>query len=369
MVYDEHLYDVIIIGGGATGTSVFRDVVMRGMSALLIERGEISKGTSKNSHQNLVSGMRYVVKDASVAQECRQENEVMARICPDLITGKKNFFVGSRSDYVEQAIDMARRLGIPFQEYTREEARKEVAGLGPEMEVALETDDRNIDIVEYCHRCCRYGRYEGSNFTENTVIERISFSGGFDVKTNKGEYHSRYLVNATGPWTNSVLSHLGKSIPMRYSLGSILVMDAITDRGIQHLHPPSDCDAYIVHDGKAWLGTTSMDLQDPDRTQVDEEFVSNYLLDGFSKVLPEVKTRSVHGLFSGIRPLVINQQDTEDARSLSRDFQIIESQENLFSVVGGKLTTARMMAEKVTDMIADREGNGSSCRTHVSILD
>ena len=132
---------------------------MRGMSALLIERGEISKGTSKNSHQNLVSGMRYVVKDASVAQECRQENEVMARICPDLITGKKNFFVGSRSDYVEQAIDMARRLGIPFQEYTREEARKEVAGLGPEMEVALETDDRNIDIVEYCHRCCRYGRY------------------------------------------------------------------------------------------------------------------------------------------------------------------------------------------------------------------
>lgn len=82
-----------------------------------------------------------------------------------------------------------------------------------------------------CHLCRKFARREGNVVHDNTEIRGIEFRDGFLVSTDKGDFISRYVVNATGPWINNVLSHIGVRIPLRYSLGSIIVLDSITPRG------------------------------------------------------------------------------------------------------------------------------------------
>ena len=84
---------VIVIGGGATGTAVLRDLTMRGLNAMLFERGNLSEGTTGNLHGLLHSGGRYAVKDQPAAVECIKENRNLRRIAPQAIEDTGGFFI------------------------------------------------------------------------------------------------------------------------------------------------------------------------------------------------------------------------------------------------------------------------------------
>ena len=84
---------VIVIGGGATGTAVLRDLAMRGLNAMLFERGNLSDGTTGNFHGLLHSGGRYAVKDKPAARECRHETQILRRIAPRAIEDTGGLFV------------------------------------------------------------------------------------------------------------------------------------------------------------------------------------------------------------------------------------------------------------------------------------
>ena len=92
-------YEVVIFGGGATGTATFRDLAMRGFEAALVERRPIASGTTSASHQNLLGGLRYVINDPIVAQECAEENAIISAIAPEVIGKLRNYFVGFGTEY------------------------------------------------------------------------------------------------------------------------------------------------------------------------------------------------------------------------------------------------------------------------------
>jgi len=360
-------FDVIVMGGGATGTAVLRDLTMRGLEVAFIERGKIAMGTTSSSHHNLVGGMRYVMKDPIVAQECALENEIISRTAPSIVRSNRNYFVGFRNEYTDRALKQAGKLGIYYKEVDVQQAFREIPELNRSIDIVIETADRNIDVERFCVLNYKVGERNKGRLLEHTQVHKIEKDkNGYNIETNNGKLQAEVLVNATGVWVNSVAQKLGVKIPILYSQGTIIVQKTLSPRGLQYFHEPSDADAYIVHDGQGWLGTTSTSIRSPDDAR-PEEWAEEYLKERFSVILPEIMAQETINQFSGVRPLIKNGM--RNGREVSRSFQIIEKPENVYHVVGGKLTLARLMAEKVSDLVCDKLNKGSECRTMEEMLE
>ena len=110
--------DILVIGGGATGTGVLRDLAMRGFKCVLVERRDLAYGTTGRYHGLLHSGGRYVVKDPQAAKECFEENQILRRIMPQCIEDTGGFFVLTPYDdptYVPKFLEGCQKAQIPIE--------------------------------------------------------------------------------------------------------------------------------------------------------------------------------------------------------------------------------------------------------------
>lgn len=368
-------YDIAIFGGGATGTATFRDLSLRGFSVALIEKRTIASGTTSSSHQNLLGGMRYVLKDPIVAQECANENEIISQIASEVVGDVLNYFIGVTSDYTLSALLAAKKLHIQAKEVDIDEVFEEIPELNRNLNVAVETADRNINAQRFCWLNCHSAKQNGGSLFENSELRSIhEIEEEFVVSTSLGNLKTNYIINATGPWINTVASKVDAIIPLTYSQGTIIVQNALCSRGIQHLREPSDADAYIIHDGHGWLGTTSTTIQRPEDAN-PEPWAETYLKNEFARILPNVKYQPTLRMFTGVRALADEDHTTvdtgghlADGRLKSRDFKVIEDPTNLFHIIGGKLTTARLMAEKIADAVCQKAHCNARCRTSKEFL-
>ena len=363
-------YEVVIFGGGATGTAAFRDLSMRGFSVALIEKRTIASGTTSSSHQNLLGGMRYVLKDPVVAQECAEENEIISDIASEVVGDRLNYFVGGTSEYALSALQAAKKLHIQAKEVDIDEVFKEIPELNRDLNVAVETADKNINAQRFCWLNCYSAKQNGGSLFENQELRSIhEIEQEFVISASLGKLKTNYIINATGPWVNTVASNVDATIPLTYSQGTIIVQKALCSRGIQHLREPSDADAYIVHNGYGWLGTTSTTIQRPEDAH-PEPWADTYLKNEIARILPNVKRRPTLRMFTGVRALADRDHGTvelgrhdADGRLKSRDFRVIEDPSNMFHIIGGKLTTARLMAEKIADAVCQKAPCNARCRT------
>lgn len=369
-------YDVLVVGAGAIGTSCFRDLSMRGYKTALLEKGVIGTGVNGNSttlncHWNLVSGMRYIVKDLETAEECAIENKVLSNIAPSIIENEKNYFVGFDKEYASQALKNSKDLGIQTKMVSLNELFREIPALSNKISVAIETEDRNINGPKFCLLNVKSGVEYGGQVFQKTLVDSIdSCNDRIVVNTDKGKINTRYLINATGPWLNDISRLLEVEIPLLYYQGTIVVLPSLSPRGIQFLHMPSDGDAYIVHGKFAWLGTTSTKLKDVSTSQVEAD-VGSYLKEQFSTVMPCVINSEIKGYLKGVRSLIPAENENH-GRSVTRGFKIVEEPENCLHLVGGKLTTARLIAEKTADFINEKSGEQNNlekiCHTHMEVM-
>src|SRR4030042_279554 len=110
--------DILVIGGGATGTGILRDLASGGFSCILVERRDLAYGTTGRYHGLLHSGGRYVVKDPSAARECIDENRILRRIMPQCIEDTGGFFVLTAyddPDYISSFLEGCQKAGIPVE--------------------------------------------------------------------------------------------------------------------------------------------------------------------------------------------------------------------------------------------------------------
>ncbi|MBL7051403.1 FAD-dependent oxidoreductase [Candidatus Woesearchaeota archaeon] len=366
------IYDAIVVGGGATGTAVFRDLALRGFKVGLIERGDLGSGCTGNSHGNLVGGLRYVVKDPSVARECASENRILREIAPHLISGQDNYWLGRDDNYIRKALAAAKELDVVAELLNLEEVYREIPELALGFQVAVRSADINIDTTGMCRACLNQGLEKLSKnhfglkgyYPNDTIATLDRREGGeFVVRTQRNwAFSTRTIVNATGAWANSVLELLNSGINLKYNQGTILVQESLSQRGLQLLEKPGDGQAYIVHNGKAWLGTTSTSISHPSEARPEDD-AGEVLRGLLGKLLPGVEVRRTEKMFTGVRPLYDGSTEFGDGREVSRDFQIVEMPSGVYTVVGGKMTTARLMAEKTVDSIAQRLGNTEPCIT------
>ncbi len=128
--------EVLVIGGGATGTGIIRDLSLRGFKAVLVEKRDLAHGTTGRYHGLLHSGGRYVVKDPQAAQECIDENKILRKIMPQCIEDTGGFFVLTPWDELEYApkfIAGCQTAGIPVEEIPISEMLRQEPSLNPKI--------------------------------------------------------------------------------------------------------------------------------------------------------------------------------------------------------------------------------------------
>lgn len=364
--------DVLIIGGGATGAGIARDLALRGVECLLLEMGDYCNGASGGNHGLLHSGGRYAVKDPPSASECAVENEFLKQVAPFCIENTGGLFIslpGDDAEFPDAFARSCRSAGVPVHELTSKEALASEPGLNPDLERCFMVNDGSIDPFSLVQANVDDARAAGASVLNHCSVAGMTVEGGrvvrVEVRDRRGVLQDtiapEVVVNAAGAWVSVVARMAGRHIPMGLDQGSMLVLDGRQcAHVIDRLRPPSNGDIAVPNHTSTILGTTSRPARSPEDASVSREDI-DLLLRETSAMLPRLRRGRVIRTYGGVRPLLGG-----GGREASRSFAIFsdEGAENLLSVAGGKLTTYRLMAEKVSDRVCDMLGNGSKCLTH-----
>ncbi len=376
--------EVVVIGGGATGAGVLRDLALRGVEALLLERGDLTSGTSGRNHGLLHSGARYAVKDPVSARECFSENKILQKIASPCIEPTGGFFLALPQDPPNYANDLLRAcdsLNLPAEEVSPVKALQKEPALSPKIKKAIYVPDASIDPFRLIRSNVEDAAKRGAKIFPHRRVVAISTSGGIvrgleTIDSQTGEelpITCRFIINASGVWARSIARMAGASLDILFSKGSLVVLNRrLVNSVINRCRPPSNGDILVPHGPALILGTTSQTVSEIEDPSPKEEEVDLLLSEGES-IVPEIRSTRAIRAYSGVRPLMGAPETGEDSREISRDFLLLDHGETdqikgLFSIVGGKLTTYRLMAEKTVDAVMRAMGRKTSCTTAEKVL-
>lgn len=377
---------VVVIGGGATGTAVLRDLAMRGIQAILFERGNLASGTSGNFHGLLHSGARYAVKDPPAAEECIVENQILRRIAPQAIEDTGGFFVAltdADEEFLPRLVEGCRRVGIPAEVISGSEALREEPALSSRVRQAVVVPDGSVDGWTLCIGSVKSAKEYGAQAMLYTAVTEILREGDRVVgvravdQTSGDEVlvRAEYVVNATGPWTGKTARLAGIEVPMALDYGTMVVLDSRpVRRVINRCRPPTDGDIIVPVGTTIVLGTTSVPIQDPDDFCI-QEWEIDLLLDESLQMVPAIEEMRIQRYYAAVRPLYQPPQEGGEGehREVSRAFYVLDHEQldglgGFITITGGKLTTCRLMAEKTVDLVCAKMGISAPCRTHLEVL-
>jgi glycerol-3-phosphate dehydrogenase len=381
---------VIVIGGGATGTAVLRDLAMRGLNAMLFERGNLSEGTTGNFHGLLHSGGRYAVKDQEAAAECRHETQILRRIVPQAIEDTGGFFITLDDEdeaFLPLFLKGCAEVGISTEVLSGAEARRLEPALSPKVRQAVIVPDGSIDGWGLCTGTVASAKEHGDArvflYTPVTELlregDRVVGVRAVD-QTSGEEYlvHADYVVSASGPWAAKVAALGNVKIGMSLSKGSMVVLDSRPlKRAINRCRYPSDGDIIVPVGTTIVLGTTSVDIDDPDNFVI-EEWEIDKMLDECIQMVPMIEDMHIQRNYASIRPLYEpstegEEEDKTTGIEVSRQFYVLDHEEldsvsGLITITGGKLTSSRLMGEKTVNIVCAKLGIDAVCRTHLEPL-
>ncbi|WP_049970317.1 anaerobic glycerol-3-phosphate dehydrogenase subunit GlpA [Haladaptatus cibarius] len=381
--------EVLVVGGGSTGTGIARDLALRGVDVTLVEKGNLTHGTTGRMHGLLHSGGRYAVSDQASATECIEENRVLRDIashCVEMTGGQFVQLEGDSDDYFEEKLRGCRECGIPAEVLTAKEARDQEPYLTKDVKRAISVPDGAIDPFRLCVANAADAEMHGARIETHAEVTDVLVDEndvvGVEVRHESGpgkrnharpgtkeEIRADYVVNATGAWAGQLGEMAGVDIEVRPSKGVMVVMNCRqVDTVINHCRPKGDADIIVPHEVTAILGTTDEEVSDPENYP-EEGWEVDMMIDQLSKLVPILRDSRTVRSFWGVRPLYEPPgTGTTDPTDITRDFFLLDHEERdgltgLTSIVGGKFTTYRAMAEQISDHVCDQLGVRGRCRT------
>ncbi|MFW6385052.1 MAG: anaerobic glycerol-3-phosphate dehydrogenase subunit GlpA [Halodesulfurarchaeum sp.] len=379
---------VVVIGGGVTGVGVARDLVMRGVDVTLLERDRLAAGTTGRMHGLLHSGARYAVSDPESARQCREENDVLRKIASHCVEATGGLFVQLAGDdpaYFDRKREACNAVGIRTRTASGSEARELEPSLSTDVERALLVPDAAIDPFRLVAATAASAEAHGATIeTGYEVVDLERSDGGLTAvrATTKGEtddntattdgpdaiFEADHVVNAAGPWVGDVVSGSDIEIPISPSKGAMVVTNSRpVDTVINRCRPKTAGDILVPHETTAILGTTDVPIDDPDSVEETPEEIA-FLRDELSEMVPVLSESRIVRAYWGVRPLFDPGAGAGSPTDTSRDFAVLDHETRdgvagLTTVLGGKLTTYRLMAERVADLVAEKLGVETPCRT------
>lgn len=378
-------YDVIIIGGGATGAGTARDCALRGLRVLLVERKDFATGATGRNHGLLHSGARYAVTDKESATECIIENKILRSVARHCVEETEGLFITLPEDdldYQKKFISSCLEAGISAEAISPEEALRMEPSVNPTLIGAVKVPDGAIDPFRLVSANILDARLHGAKIlTYHEVVDFVRSSGRIEGvvlrNTSTGEQSTAYApvtVNAAGIWGHLIARKAGVTVGMLPAKGSLLVFGhRVNNVVINRCRKPANADILVPGDTICLIGTTSdkIPFEDIDKNEVTPEDVDLLLSEG-AMLAPALAHTRILRAYAGVRPLVADDSDPS-GRSVSRgivclDHAVRDGLEGFVTITGGKLMTYRLMAEWATDMVCRKLGRTALCSTATTPL-
>jgi glycerol-3-phosphate dehydrogenase len=377
-------FDVIVIGGGSTGTAVARDCAMRGLRTLLLERDDIASATVGTCAGMISSGLKYndepdimamcskeVVHFNHIARHIIMKNPILAPLL-DLSDA------ASDSSYIDSYSAHADEREVPSMLFLTPDASCEIEPmLHPDIIASVYYEEffidpfrlcmlQAIDAIEHGATVRTYCEVIGFDINHNKEIESVIFYNRVSGSTERAK--SKLVVNATGPWAHKLAKIAGEELDIRLNKGAHVILDRrVVNVGITVKAIDGRWIYLFPHENTTLLGTTALDTwEDPDSLVASFDEIE-YLLQSIETVLPSIREARIIRTMAGVRPLVPEWKRPEG--KVTRGYRIIDHGKiggtiGLISFTGGKLVMCRHMAEAVTDLVCQKIGKEAVCTTY-----
>jgi glycerol-3-phosphate dehydrogenase len=375
-----------VIGGGINGTGIARDLALRGIEVLLVERRELGSGTTWASSGMIHGGLRYLQKDPEVTEHSCIDSGAIQRIAPHLVFRIPFVMPVFRDDpvgpeLVEIALEMYDRYvplknGRRHTRLTRAEALALEPALSDRIECAFTLDEWGVDAARLCMANALDAADRGATvLTHTEVVEILHDSTGHvtgarlrdRIRGDEAIVEAELVMNAAGPWVPEVAALAGEALRLRPGKGIHLVFERRVSNVAIYAKGVDGRDMFTFpHEQNSMAGTTDDDYYgDLDRIDVTEDEVA-YVLQAMERSIPGIHAHRVLHAIQGVRPTLFGFGAYED--ELSRDYEVVDhgaagGVRGLYSMTGGKLAAYRLMAEDATNQLTAALGVEAPCRT------
>lgn len=385
-------FDVLVVGGGIVGSGIVRDAAMRGLRAGLVEKHDFAFGTSSRSSRLLHGGIRYLAQGRlGLVRQAARERGVLERIAPHLTEPLAFIFPAYRGGWPRWKLQAAMRIydwlgHVPRNRRATvldtEQTLQHLPGLNNNgLTGAVRYFDAFTNDARLVIDTIRSATAGGAKVLNYAAYESAQRIGKWwrcalrdQVTDERCEATARVIVNATGPWAQS-MAHSG--VRLRLTKGVHLVVP----RDRLPLGEGGN-EAVVMPDGRRilfaipWserviLGTTDTPYDGPlDQPTCEPEDAAS-ILRIVNGAFPTAKLtdQDVISAWAGLRPLIASGDEGDAPSDLSRSHAIRRVEPGWYDVAGGKLTTYRLIAEQAVDRIAAAERlSAGRCRTAQSPL-
>ena len=385
----DYPFDVIVVGAGINGAAVARDAAMRGLKVLLLDKGDISSGTTQWATRLIHGGLRYLqYYEFALVRESLRDREELLRMAPHLV--KPLGFLVPVYDYMSRGKLMVQAGMIAYDAlsydkslerhhiYDREQTLERYPGLNPEgLKGAAFYYDAQVEYAERIPVENAISAHEnGAVVLTYTKVDRIVVEDGratgveFENLLGGGRYsaHAPVILNMAGPWVDEVLGGMNRAEERMIggTKGSHLIVDPFPGAPQTALYVEAQEDGrpyFIVPwNGRYLIGTTDIRYEDDlDYVEASEEEIQ-YLIEETNRVIPEANLTRGDVLFtySGVRPLPYQPEGAEGGvtrRHLLYDHVEKDPKiEGLISTIGGKLSTYPTLAREMVDEVYKKLG-------------
>jgi glycerol-3-phosphate dehydrogenase len=364
--------DLLVIGGGINGAGIARDAAGRGLSVLLVERGDLAGATSSSSSKLIHGGLRYLEQyEFRLVAEALAEREVLLRVAAHLVWPAR-FVMPHVPELRPRWMirlglflydHLARRSVLPPSRAVRLDQPPYASGLKPELRHGFvysdcRVDDARLVVANACAAAAQGARVLVR--TECRSARRVD--GAWQAELSGGEkVHARAIVNAAGPWVKGVLNQRllqPSADAVRLVKGSHIVLPRLYQG--EHAFILQNHDRRVVfmipyHEDYTLVGTTDVPLErEPEHAEPSFDEV-DYLCRAAGRYLAKPpQVADVLWRYAGVRPLY--DDGSADASSVTRDYTLRVDDESgaapVLSVFGGKITTYRKLAEHAMEKLA-----------------
>ena len=381
-------HDVVVIGGGITGAGVARDLSLRGLSVLLLEKGDYGAGTSGASSWMIHGGPRYLEFDWDTTRLSTRDAGYIVTIARNIVY-RVAFVIPvmphdkNNIERMETAMEVYDRFQPLKKSHahvrlTTEEALQIEPGLTHDMVGAVTMEEWGVDPHRLVYANVEDAVAHGARALNHTRVTELLKDGGAVIgvryQTADGvssEARARVVVNAAGPWVPEVCGMAGTKVELRPAKGIHIVYPHRISNFAISCESIDGRDLLMVsHAGFTLLGTTDDDFYgDLDSVDVLADEVE-YLLQAFERVFPAIRRYRAVRTTAGVRPTLFKWRSYED--ELSRRYEIFDHASDgvngFVTIAGGKLSMYRLMAEETSDAVCRKLGHQAPCTTATTPL-
>jgi glycerol-3-phosphate dehydrogenase len=388
-------FDLAIIGGGIQGAATARDAAMRGLKVALVDAGDFAGATSSRSSKMIHGGLRYLEQyDFRLVHEARRERRLLLTLAPHLAQPVPFLLPIYNGDPYSPfkirlgltVYDLMGNLGrkdrhrmlSPADAIRRVPALRGESLRGAAVYFDSETDDARLtfenilDAANHGAVVSNYTRIRALKISSEDGKPQVQAAEAEDLLTGaRHEISARLWINAAGPWVDQVRAFLpgyDGSRTIRLTKGTHILVPPVSGPFAMFaaILPGKRIFVMVPWHGHALLGTTDTDYDgDPAAVRPDRAD-TEYLLAALNRVLARpLELSDVACAFAGLRALAVQQGRSPSENT--REYVLHEDPwaANFVSICGGKLTTARALGEKVTDLVVSRLGNApAGARVH-----